>query len=128
MGVDELSVLAMVLHTGADTTPHCFIRSGVVAIVAGTGRREIDVASMFRVLGGEYVVECGKLVVVGIPRFRITTVEVFCKFQHIVGVAALRTVNVVDEIHTSILGREMLTTAVPAKCKAALARYDIPEE
>lgn len=88
MGVDELSVLAMVFHTGADTTPHCFIRSGVVAIVAGTGRREIDVASMFWVLGGEYVVECGKLVVVGIPRFRITTVEVFCKFQHIVGVTA----------------------------------------
>ena len=128
MGVDELSVLAMVLHTGADTTPHCFIRSGVVAIVAGTGRREIDVASMFWVLGGEYVVECGKLVVVSIPRFRITTVEVLWKFQHIVGVTALRTVNVVDEVHTSILGREMLTTAVSAKCKAALAGYDIPEE
>ena len=58
MGVDELSVLAMVLHTGADTTPHCFIRSGVVAIVAGTGRREIDVASMFRVLkpGGTFLI------------------------------------------------------------------------
>ena len=83
---------------------------------------------MFWVLGGEYVVECGKLVVVGIPRFRITTVEVFCKFQHIVGVTALRTVNVVDEVHKSILGREMLTTAVSAKCKAALAGYDIPEE
>ena len=128
MGVDELSVLAMVLHTGADTTPHCFIRSGVVAIVAGTGRREIDVASMFRVLGGEYVVECGKLVVVGIPRFRVTAMEVFCQFQYIVGVAALRSVDVIDEIHASILGREVFTTAIPAKCKAALACYNVPEE
>lgn len=41
----------------------------------GQGRREIDVASMFRMLGGEYMVESGKLVVVGIPRFRVTAME-----------------------------------------------------
>ena len=77
MGINELSVLAMILHTCAHAAPHSLIGSGVVAIMTRTGRGEINIASVLGMLTGEDMVERGQLVVVGIAGLRITTVHIF---------------------------------------------------
>ena len=74
------------------------------------------------------MVERRQLVVVGIAGLRITTVHVLSEFQHVVGVARLRTVDVVDEVGTGLLAGEVLTTAVASESQRALARHHVPEE
>ena len=74
------------------------------------------------------MIECGKFVVVGIPSLRIATVQILCKFQHIIGVATFRTINVIDKIHASILCRKMLATAITTKGKATFSGHNIPKE
>ena len=61
------------------------------------------------------MVERSQLIVVSITGFWITTMQILGELEHVVGVAGLRTVDVVDEIHTGFLAGEVLTTRVPAK-------------
>ncbi len=50
------------------------------------------------------------------------------QLQHIVRVARLRTVDVVDEVHAGILAGKVLTTAVTTESKRTFACHDVPEE
>ena len=54
--------------------------------------------------------------------------QILGKLQHVVGVAALGTIDVVDEVHAGILAGKVLATAVTAKGQRTLARHDVPEE
>ena len=92
-----------------------------------TLRREINIATVLRMLRREDMVHHGLLIKVSIACLGITTVEILCQFQHIVGIAGLRTIDIVDKIHTGIFGGEMLPTAVTAKSQCALSRDDIPK-
>ena len=109
MGVDELSVLAVILHACAHAAPHGLVRRRVVAVVTRTGGGEVHISSMLRMLRGEDVVEGCQLVIVGIAGLRITAMHVLRQLQHIVGVAGLRSVNVVDEVHAGLFAGEVLT-------------------
>ena len=115
MGIDELTVLTVVLHACAYTAPHCLVGCRVVAIVTRTGRREVHVSAVSGMLRREYMVEGSQFVVVGIAGLRVATVHVFGKFQHIVGVARLRTINVIDEVRTGLLAGEVLPARVASK-------------
>ena len=83
---------------------------------------------MLRMLGGEDMVERCQLIVVSIFCIRVSAVQVLCEFQHIVRVAALRSVDVVDEVGASLLAREMLASAVSSECERPLTSDHIPEE
>lgn len=74
------------------------------------------------------MVHHGLLIKVSIACLRITAMQVFGQFQHIVGIAGLRFINVVDKVHTGIFGREVLTTAVAAESQCTLSGDDVPEE
>ena len=54
--------------------------------------------------------------------------HVLRQLQHIVGIAGLRAVDVVDEVDAGLLAGEVFTTRVAAKGERTLTRHDIPEE
>ena len=128
MGVDELPVLAMVFHTGTYTAPHGFVGSRVITVMTWTFRREINIATVLRMLRREDMVHHGLLIKVSIACLGITTVEILCQFQHIVGIAGLRTIDIVDKIHAGIFSGEMLTTAVSSESQRSFSSDDIPEK
>ena len=92
-----------------------------------TCRREIDIATVLRMLRREDMVHHRLLIKVSIACLGITAVEILCQFQHIVGIASLRTIDIVDKIHAGIFGGEMLTTAVAAESQRSFSRDDIPK-
>ncbi len=86
----------MVLHTCAHTAPHALIDLRVDAVALGAQRGEIDVAASGGVLCGEDMVPHGILVEVHILGIASTVGEHLGQFQHIVGVARLWAVELVD--------------------------------
>ena len=83
---------------------------------------------MLGMLGGEDVVERRQLIEVGIAGFRVAAMQVLGKFQHVVGVARLRAVDVLYEVLAGLPAGEVLAAAVTAEGQRALARHDVPEE
>ena len=127
MCIYELSVLAVVLHSSAHAAPHGLVGRRVVAIVARTCRREVNISAMFGMLRRQDMVERSQFVVVGKTCLGIAAVQVLGEFQHVVGVACLRTVDVVDEVGACLTAGEVLAATVPAEGKRALAGHDVPE-
>ena len=74
------------------------------------------------------MVEGGQLVVVGKAGLGVAPVQILGEFQHIVGIATLRSVDVVDKVHAGILAGEVLTAAVSAEGERPLTGDDIPEK
>ena len=68
-----------------------------------------------------------QLIEVGKACLGVAAVQVLGQLQHVVGVARLRTVNVVDEVLTSLLAGEMFAARVAAESQRALSRHDVPE-
>ena len=128
VGIDELSVLAVILHACAHAAPHRLVRCRVVAVVARTGRGKVYVPPVHGVLAGENVVEGSQFVVVCIACLGVAAVQVFCQLEHVVGVAGLRTVDVVDEVHAGLLAGEVLAPAVATKGQRPFTSDDVPEE
>ena len=64
MCIDELTILAMVLHTCSDAAPHGLARSGINPVMARTHRCEIHISAVLRMLGREDMVEECTLVIV----------------------------------------------------------------
>ena len=62
MRIDEMSIFGMVFHTCAHAAPHALIHFRINAIGLWTKRREINVATRLRVLGGKDMVPCGGFV------------------------------------------------------------------
>ena len=73
------------------------------------------------------MIEGSQLEEVGIAGFGVATMQILGELQHIVGVTALRTVDILHKVLTSLATGEVLTTTVAAKGQCALACYDIPE-
>ena len=74
------------------------------------------------------MVEGGQLIEVGKACLGVTAVQVLGELEHIVGVAALRTVDIVDEVGAGLLAGEMLAAAVATEGERALTSDDVPEE
>ena len=79
-------------------------------------------------LGGQDMVEHGSLVEVGIFSLGRNPEEILRELEHIVGVASLRTIVIVDEIYAGGSAREMLAAAVAAESQGAVLRDCLPEE
>ena len=124
---DKLSVLSVVFHTCSHTTPHCLIRSRIIAVMTRTGRSEIDIATMLRMLGREDMVEHRSLIKVTIHSIRFHSIQVLCQFQHIIGIARLRTIDVVDIVYACFLSRKMLTPTVSSQSQRTLTCHNFPE-
>ena len=121
MGVDKLSVFAVVLHTRADAAPHAFVYLRIDAVSLWAQRGEIDITTRLRVLCGEDMVERGILIEVGVAGIVGAVGEYFREFQHVVGVAALRSVGSVDIAVAVGFGEEVLFNAVAADaCRAVI--------
>ena len=73
------------------------------------------------------MVEGGQLIIVGKTGLWIAAVQFFRQFQHIIRVTGLRTIDIIDEVHTSLLAGEMLTTAVTTEGQRTFTRNDVPE-
>ena len=82
---------------------------------------------MLWMLSREDMVEHSHLVVIGKACLWVATMQVLCQFHHIIGVTALRAVDVLNKVLTGLLTGEMLTTAVATKGQCTLTSYDIPE-
>ena len=50
------------------------------------------------------------------------------QFQHIIGVAGFRTVDIVDKVHACLLAGEVFTTRVATEGQRTLSCDDVPEE
>ena len=96
VGVDKLPVLTMIFHARTDAAPHAFVYLGIDAVSLWTQRGEIDISARLRVLRGEDMVESGIFVEVGVAGVVGAVGEYFREFQHVVGVAALRSVGSVN--------------------------------
>ena len=107
----------MIFHSRSYAAPHGHVGSGVVAIVTRTGRCEVDITAMLRMLGRENVIEHCNLVEVAVGSVGICSVEKFGELQHIVGVARLGAVDVVHVVDAGFLGGEVFASAVSAEGK-----------
>ena len=92
-----------------------------------TGRSEIDIATMLRMLGREDMVEHRSLIKVTIHSIRFHSIQVLCQFQHIIGIARLRTIDVVDIVYACFLSRKMLTPTVSSQSQRTLTCHNFPE-
>jgi len=127
VGIDEVSVLAMVFHACAHTAPHALVHLRVDAIALWSQGGEIDIAPGRGVLGGKDVVEHGVLVEVGITRVVSLVAEHLGELQHVVGVAAFGSVGIVD-IPVAVAHREeMLVHAVASDTGGAVVGHVAPE-
>ena len=87
MGIDELTIFSMVLHSCSHAAPHRLARRRIHPVVARTDRCEIHIAAVLRMLGRKDMVEERTLIIVGISRVRFETEEGLCQLEHVVGVA-----------------------------------------
>ena len=83
----------MVLHASAYAAPHSLVWLAIHLVVLRTEWREIDVAASFRILSGENVVPHGSFVEVSILGIVSAVEEVLRELQHVICVAALRTIK-----------------------------------
>ena len=82
---------------------------------------------MLRMLGREDMVEHRCLIKVAIHAIVLHSVQILSKLQHIIRIARLRTIDVVDIVYASFLSREVLTTTVSAQSERTLASHYFPE-
>ena len=61
------------------------------------------------------MIEGGQLEEVGIACLRIATMQILCQLQHVVGVTALRAIDVCHKVLASLLAGEVLATAIASK-------------
>ena len=95
--------------------------------MARTGGSEIDIAAMQRMLGREDMVEHRSLVKVAIHAIRLYSVQSLGKLQHIISIARLRSIDVVDIVYAIFLSREVLTPAVTSQSQRTLTCHNFPE-
>ena len=84
VSIDEVAVLAMVLHTGTNTAPHALVHLRIDAIRLRTESREVDITSCLRVLSGKDVVPHSLLVEVDVLGIVRIVEHEFGEFEHIV--------------------------------------------
>ena len=82
---------------------------------------------MLRMLGREDMVEHRSLVKVAIHAIRLYSVQILGKLQHIISIARLRSIDVVDIVDAIFLCREVLTPAVTSQSQRALTCHNFPE-
>ena len=86
VGVDEMTVLGMVLHARTYTTPHALVGYRIDAIALRTQGGEIDIAASLRILRREDMVPHGLLVEVSIFGIASTVGQHLRELQHVIGV------------------------------------------
>ena len=127
MRVDEVTVFRVVLHTCADAAPHALVHLRVDAVREWAQRGEIDVTTCFWVLCGHDVVPHRSFVEVRILGVMGVVEEVFGEFQHVVGVARLGTLHVVDVELSVLMVLEVLADGVTTDADSAVLCHIIPE-
>ena len=78
-------------------------------------------------LGGKDMIEHRTLVEVAVGGIGIGAVEEFREFEHVVCVARLRSVDVIDIVDACLLGGEVFASAVSSDGKRALLGHQVPE-
>ena len=127
MGVDEVAVLGMILHTRSHAAPHALVHLRIDAIALRAQSGEIHVATRSRILRREDVVPHGSLVEIGIAGIVCLIKEILRKLQHVVGIAALRTVEVADILLRLGCWQEVLAHAVATDADGAVLCHICPE-
>ena len=127
MCIDEVTVFRVVLHACADAAPHALVHLRIDAVGEGAQRGEIDVAARLGVLGGHDVVPHRRLVEVGVLRIVRVVEEVFRELQHVVRVARLRTLHIINVQVAVLMALEMLADGVAADADGAVLCHIVPE-
>ena len=117
----------MVLHASAHAAPHAFVGHRVDAIALRTQGGEIDIATSLGVLGREDVVPHGLLVEIGILGIAGAVEQHLRELQHVVGVARLRTIGLVDIAIAVGSGEEVLVHRVATDADGAVGGHILPE-
>ena len=127
VGIDEVSVFTVVLHTGTYTTPHTFVHLRIDFVALWTQGGEIDIATCLRVLGREDVVVHRILVEVSIASRVCVIKQVLCQFQHIVCVTGLWTIQIAHIAVAAVLVQEVFVHRVTTDADRSVAHYILPE-
>ena len=123
----------MVLHTGSHAAPHALVGQRIDTVTLWTQGSEVDVAARLRVLSGEDVVPHGLFVEVGILGGGLhighsrAVEEHLRKLQHVVGIARLRAVGLVDVTVAVGTCQKVLVDGVAANADSAVLRHVLPE-
>ena len=126
--VNELAVPPRILHAGAHATPETLVRLGVDPVMSGTDRREVNVTGRLRIDRGKQMVAQGALVEIDVGGLRPGGEKLLGEAQHVVGVAGLRSLAVLEHAAEVLRVVEMLGHAVAAEGDRALPRHVLPEE
>ncbi len=127
MGIDEVTILRVVFHAGAHAAPHALVGLRVDAVALGAQCGEIDVAACRGVLRGEDVIPHRALVEVSVLRIARAVGQHFRKLQHVVGVTAFRSVQMVDVSVAVGHRQEVLAHRVAADADGAVHGHVLPE-
>src|SRR5512133_2425591 len=115
MGVNKLVVFAVVFHTGTNAAPHRFVWSRINPVMTRSCRGEIDISTMFGMLGGKDVIVNSTFVIISIFCRRVNPEQVLRQLEHIVRIARFRPIVDIDKIDTRFFGWEMLPSAVSSE-------------
>ena len=96
VGIGEVAVLTVIFHARTHTAPHGLVHLRIDAIALRAQRCEVDIAARRRVLRGEDVIVHRIFIEVGVARVVRLVGKHLRELEHVVGVAALRSVSLVD--------------------------------
>ena len=82
---------------------------------------------MLRMLSREDMIKSSQLVVIGKACLRVSAMQILSQLQHIIGVTALRTIDVLHKVLTSLLAGEVFATTVTTKSQRTLASNNLPK-
>ena len=122
-----MSVLGVVLHTSAYAAPHGLVDGRVDAVALWTQGGEIDVTACGGALCGKNMIPSCVLVEVGIAGIVCAVGHHLREFQHIVGIARLGAVEVVDILCRVSGSKEMFVHRVSTDADSAVLCYVCPE-
>ena len=127
VGIDEVAILGVVLHAGADAAPHTLVGQGVDAVAHGAQGGEVDVAAGLGVLCREDVVPHGLLVEIDVLGIAGAIGQHLRELQHVVGITRLGAVGLVDVAIAVGSGQEVLVDGVAADADGAISGHVLPE-
>ncbi len=128
VGVDEFTVLGVALDTGPYAAPHALVHLRIHAVVIGAHRREVDESARIGPLRRQDVVVQRALVVIAVRTPGIAEEQQLGELEHIVGIAGLGPLHLVDHRRKIVGGVEVLLDAVAADGHRAMVMHGLPEE
>ena len=136
MRINKFTILGMIFQAWTDTAPHRCFRLRVYPIMSGTHRSKVDESAFIRFLWWQdMIVECTFIIIyitwvrfVGVVNVSGVLIKHFGQPEHVVSIASLRSLNVIQHRRKVVRWMKMFAYAVPADTHGTVIDYGIPEK